>query len=287
MIYRDSVCLLTGCASGIGRHMANVLHARGAKLMLTDLDIERLDAQVAEARWKPEQVQTRRLDVRDPAAWETVVAETVDTFGGLDLCLNIAGVTTGRFIRDADPKLIDFIMDINAKGMMYGTHFAARHMAEQGSGVIVNIASAAGLIPVPGMSLYSASKFAIRGFSMACAFELEKHGVHVSCVCPDAVATPMLDAESFEPESMLSFGGNKILTVEEVERAIIDDAIGKRKKEVILPYSMNFLARFCTAFPSVMGKITPYFEKKAQQKQERFRQQAEARGAKYPGGPKV
>jgi len=286
MSLQGRVCLLTGCASGIGRHMANVLHVQGAKLLLTDVDIERLNAQVLAAGWKQDQVMTRQLDVRDPAAWEGAVDATVAAFGQLDICMNIAGVTTGKYIHEAAPKMIDWIMDINAKGMMYGTHYAAKHMVPRGEGIIINVCSAAGLIPVPGMSLYSASKFAVRGFSLACAMELEKHGVHVSCVCPDAVATPMLDAEAFEPESMLSFGGNTILTVEEVERAIMDQAIAARKIEVLLPYSMNFLARATTAMPVLAGKLMPLFEKKAREKQRRFREMARARGAKPPGsGP--
>jgi len=286
MSLQGKVCLLTGCASGIGRHMANVLHAHGARLLLTDVDIERLNAQVLAAGWKPEAVLTRQLDVRNPAAWEGAVEAAVSAFGQLDICMNIAGVTTGKYIHEADPRLIDWIMDINAKGMMYGTHYAAKHMVPRGEGVIINVCSAAGLIPVPGMSLYSASKFAIRGFSLACAIELEKHGVHVSCVCPDAVATPMLDAEAFEPESMLSFGGTKILTVEEVERGIMDQAIAARKVEVLLPFSMNFLARTVTALPNLTGKLMPLFEKKARDNQRRFREMAKARGAKPThGGP--
>src|SRR5205823_4569252 len=111
-------------------------------------------------------------------------------------------------------------------------------------GHIINIASMAALAPIPGISLYSASKYAVRGFSLAAAQELRAHGVYVTVVCPDAVQTPMLDAQLAHDEAAATFSGPRLLTVEEVGRAIIGQGLARRPLEIYLPPSRGWLARF-------------------------------------------
>lgn len=268
---RDKSVLITGCASGIGRHMAGVALRAGASVMMTDVDAAGLDCTLAELGGESDRLRTRPLDVRNAAQWEAAVAETVAAFGRIDILMNVAGISHSAFIHEADMAMVERHLDINLKGVMFGTHFAAREMVRQKSGHIINIASLAGLCPVPGMSLYSASKFGVRGFSLSVAEELKAHGVYVTAICPDAVATPMLDHEALEPEAALSFSGNRILTVEDIEHAIMIGALKKRKLEVIVPASMAPLARIVTAFPGLAMPLLPYFRAKGQKTQARYR----------------
>lgn len=264
-------CLLTGCASGIGRRMAQTLHDRGARLTLTDVNLESLTSQAAHAGWDRERVRLLRLDVRDPVGWESALDEAEGAFGPLDYLMNIAGVSMGRFCHECSPKDIDHILDINAKGVIYGTCAGARRMVAAGRGHIVNIASVAGFAPVPGMSLYAASKFAVRGFSLSVAGELNERGVYLSVICPDAVDTPMLHQEALEPEASLSFSADRILTVEEVERAILR-AMEKKTVEVLLPGGApRLLFRIATAWPTQLNFLMPMFHKRGKDRQAAYR----------------
>lgn len=271
MDLREKACVLTGCGSGIGKHMMGVLHAAGARILATDVAEGPLAEAVAALGGPSERLQTHALDVRNAAQWEAAIAAAQTRFGRLDILLNIAGISHSAYIQEADPAWLERHVDINLKGVMLGTHYAAKIMVPQRAGHIVNIASLAGLCPVPGMSAYSASKFGVRGFSISVADELREHNVFVSAICPDAVATPMLEHEALEPEAALSFSGNRILTVQEVERAILHGALTRRKQEVILPSSMAGLARLVTAWPSLMMPLLPVFRARGQKNQARYR----------------
>ena len=269
-------CFLTGCASGIGKHMAGVLYARGAHLFLTDLNLEALTSQVAQAGWDRSRVHLYRLDVRDAIQWDHAMNDATAKLGGLDYMFNIAGVSMGRYAHECTPKDIDFVIDINTKGTLYGTSAAARRMVAAGSGHIINIASLAGLAPTPGMSLYCASKFAVRGYCMAILSELKPHNVAVSCICPDAVETPMLHQEALEPEAAISFSCDRILTVQDVERAILT-AMEKKTAEILIPGgSPKLLFRFITAWPVQAMRLLPLFQRKAERQQQAYKAKREA-----------
>src|SRR5213079_2909142 len=97
------------------------------------------------------------------------------------------------------------------KGVMLGTNAAIRAMIPRGSGHVVNIASIAGLVPVPGLAIYSASKHAARAYSIAVAQEVRPHGVYVTAVCPTVVATPMMDMQVDREEAAYTFSGGRPL----------------------------------------------------------------------------
>src|SRR5690606_20076022 len=128
-------------------------------------------------------------------ARQVLLGEIIASHGSLDLLLNVAGVLRPGHVHVLSAGEIDLHLDVNAKGVMYGTQAAAREMVRHGGGQIINIASMAALAPIPGIALYSASKFAVRAFSLAVAYELAPHNVRVSVICPDAVSTPMLDLQ--------------------------------------------------------------------------------------------
>lgn len=263
---------LTGCASGIGRHLAGVLVAQGHTVFATDLDEPALRAH-ADA-WPADRVHVRHLDVRDDAAWARTFAEAVRTMGAVDVLINIAGYLLPGFVGDFDAAAVHRHLDVNTKGVIFGTHTAARHMLERGRGHIINIASLAALAPVPGISLYSASKYAVRAFSLAAAQELRPRGVDVTVLCPDAVQTPMLDMQVGYREAALTFSGSRFLTVEDVADTIIRKILPRRPLEVHLPRSRALLARLADLFPRTGLWLRPLLDRKG-----RARQRAMQHGA--------
>jgi 3-oxoacyl-[acyl-carrier protein] reductase len=194
--------------------------------------------------------------VRDVAGWERVVHDCATHFGSLDVMLNIAGYLKPGFIHETAPDEIDRQIDVNVKGVMYATRVGAAQMLRQGHGHIVNIASIAGITHVPGMSVYCASKHAVRGFTLSVAHELRHGGVDVSVVCPDAVETPMLHKQTGFKEASMTFAGGRGLRLEEVEKVLLR-VLEDRPMEVVIPVPRSgraVLARIANAFPA-LGKL--------------------------------
>ena len=265
------VYLVTGCASGIGRHVATQLAKRGARAYLTDKNFGALREVAWQEGWDAERLKVRGLEVTDADAWEEVVREVTETFGRLDVLLNIAGVLRPGYLHEASPSEVDFHLDINTKGTIYGTLHAARVMTRQGAGHIVNVASLAGVIPTPGNALYCASKFAVRGFSVAAAAELREHGVYVSVICPDAVKTPMLDLQKTRREAALTFTG-RALEVEEVSAALFR-ALERRPVEVLVPASRGLQFKLLGLAPGLVRRLHPTFRKQGLGAQARLKEQ--------------
>ncbi|MEO1370570.1 MAG: SDR family NAD(P)-dependent oxidoreductase, partial [Acidobacteriota bacterium] len=214
------------------------------------------------------------LDVRDPDAWGEAVASASAAFGGLDVVMNVAGVLRPGAIASSSPDDVDLHVDVNLKGVIHGTRAAARHMAEQGHGHIINIASLASMAPVPGLGLYVASKYGVRGFSMAAAQELRPRGVWVSCVCPDAVRTPMLDLQVDYPEAAITFTAPRFLTPADVSDLVLGPVLRRRPVVASLPKRRAFLARLADLFPAVASRLAAALTKKGLEVQERERRAA-------------
>jgi len=243
--------VITGAASGIGWCLADVLVARGERVVATDIDLTAL-AEHAEANaWPAERTLVRQLDVRDPKAWAQVLAEAVDTFGNLDVLINNAGYVQPAMFQELDPDQVHRHIDVNTKGVIFGTQAAARVMVPQGRGHIINVGSFAALAPIPGIAVYTGSKYAVRGFSLAVAHELRPFGVYVSVFSPESVQTPMLDREKQYDEGAIVFAAPRLLTVDEVAGVILDRVLGRRRRplEVYQPRHRGILLRLADLFP--------------------------------------
>jgi len=182
---------------------------------------------------------------------------------------------------DQTPAQVDLQIDVNTKGTVYGTQAAARQMIKQRAGHIINFASLAGLSPVPGVALYSASKFAVRGFSLAADHELRSQGVAVTVICPDAVQTPMLDAQKDQATAALTFSGDKILSVQDIEKLIVQDILIRKPREVSLPRSRGWLAKMAGVLPNLAARIAPLMIRRGQVRQAQARRTS---GTKSSGG---
>lgn len=244
----EPVTIITGAASGIGRQLALDLLARGGRrLVLCDRDEGGLELGFGgtAAAW-------RRLDVTRLDEWRALIDGVVAEHGRLDALCNIAGVIVPGWIHEVEAAAIDHTIDVNVKGVLYGTKLAAEQMVRQGAGHIVNMASLAGIALTPGNSLYCASKHAVRGFSLALAAELRERGVRVSCVCPGLVDTHMLEVQIDRPEAALTFVTGRPLRAEEVS-ALLQRVLERRPMEVCVPSPA--LAKLSNVFPGLGARI--------------------------------
>jgi NAD(P)-dependent dehydrogenase (short-subunit alcohol dehydrogenase family) len=179
---------VTGGASGIGLAVARLALQRGAKVCVVDRDA---DALMRAARELGSEAQVIACDVADAARVKEAVALAAARLGRLDAVVNAAGVdhlTPLERIADEDWART---LAVNLTGPMLVCRAAVPHLRRAGGGTIVNIASAAGLVPLPGRSAYCASKAGVIMFGKALAMELAADGIRVNAVCPGAVDTPL------------------------------------------------------------------------------------------------
>jgi NAD(P)-dependent dehydrogenase (short-subunit alcohol dehydrogenase family) len=188
------VAIVTGGASGIGRALSAALVARGDRVVLADLDgaaaedvAERLRA------GGPGTATAAAVDVRDAGAVTALVTGTAERHGRLDLLFNNAGLGIGGPTEELSPAHWDRTLDVNLRGVLHGVQAAYPLMLRQGHGHIVNTASLAGLLPMPGSAPYATTKWAVVGLSLSLRAEGAARGVRVSVVCPGGVDTPILD----------------------------------------------------------------------------------------------
>src|SRR6478735_9056326 len=174
--------LVTGGASGLGLALVRAFVARGDDVLATDLQADRPDALPEAAAYLP-------LDVRSDNAWGAALAHVRETWGGLDLLVNNAGVAAGGRIDVATMDEWHWIVDINLLGVVRGCRTFTPLLKEQGSGHIVNTASLAGLVHAPGMAAYNTVKAGVVALSETLSHELAPHGIDVSVVCPSFFRT--------------------------------------------------------------------------------------------------
>ena len=185
--------IVTGGATGIGLAIAGALARAGARVAIADLNEQ--GAREAAARLGGGAIGLG-IDVRDRASVERAFAAALDALGGCEILCANAGVSTMNLVVDLSDEEWDFNFDVNARGVFLTNQVAARHFLKTGTkGVIVNTASLAAKWGAPWLAHYSASKFAVMGFTQGLARELAPHGIRVNCVCPGFVKTGMQSRE--------------------------------------------------------------------------------------------
>ncbi|MCO6480360.1 MAG: SDR family NAD(P)-dependent oxidoreductase [Phaeodactylibacter sp.] len=189
MKLKDDVALITGAGSGIGRAIAHSLARRGCHLALVDIKAEGLAETAEEARRSGVTVSTHILDVSDKEAIKALPEKVLGVHGDIGLLVNNAGIAAGGTFRQLSEEAFDRVMEVNFHAVVRLTRAFLPHLLERPPARIVNISSLFGLISPPEQTAYSASKFAVRGFSNALRFELEHTGVGVTVVHPGGVNT--------------------------------------------------------------------------------------------------
>ncbi len=188
---RGGVAVITGAASGIGAALAVDLARRGMHLALVDLDAAGLEATAAQARTAGVTVSTHAMDVADHAAVAALPAAVLAAHAHVTVLVNNAGVALGGLFEQVDAEDFDWLMDINFGATVRLTRAFLPLLAREGAAQLVNVSSIFGIIAPPAQTAYSASKFAVRGFSESLRHELEMAGspVGVTIVHPGGVRT--------------------------------------------------------------------------------------------------
>jgi NAD(P)-dependent dehydrogenase (short-subunit alcohol dehydrogenase family) len=246
-----AVAVVTGAARGLGLAIAKALHHRGYTVHLTDVDGDAVAAAAAAAGgW------SSRLDVRDERACAAVASEAATRPGGLALWVNNAGVlvTGPSWTHDAATRRR--VLEVNALGAMNGTMAALAVMRPARRGHVVNIVSLAGLVAAPGETVYAASKHALIAFSLGTLAELRAAGerdVHISCVCPDGIWTPMLSDRLTDDGAAVSFTG-RLLRPERVAARVA--RLAERPRPVVaVPRWRGVQVRLLDAFPATAMRL--------------------------------
>ncbi|SFE30165.1 SDR family NAD(P)-dependent oxidoreductase [Paracidovorax wautersii] len=190
--------VVTGGARGIGKGIVLELARAGADVLIADLLEDAMQSTAAEVRALGRRALTRRVDVTDAAQVQAMVDQAVSELGGLDILVNCAGVISIHPVAELSERDWDFVMDVNAKGTFLGCRAALGPMRARRSGRIINVASIAGKEGFPNLAHYSASKFAVVGFTNALAKEVAQEGITVNAICPGIVRTYMWDRLSDE-----------------------------------------------------------------------------------------
>ena len=256
---KNKVVIITGAAGGIGSATARRFGRDGAVLVLADIRKDCLDA--LEKTLKEEGIEAQGIvhDVTDPESWRAMVEKVLERRGRIDILVNNAGVVHPGAAETVPLAKIQQQVSVNFMGNIHGCRAVLPVMRKQGSGKIVNVASLGGIVPMPGEAVYSATKAAIRGYSLSLGAELKGTGIGVTVVCPDSVETDQLRYELQHDEAVLSFIG-EAMKPEKVAAAILKAAKGK-KPERLVPSGMGVLARTLMAFPRIYFLAVPALKK--------------------------
>ena len=247
-----SSCVVTGGARGIGRGIAELMVARGHHVLVSDVDgaaaVETADLIGAAAGM--------HLDVRDPDGHREAAA-VASELGVLTAWFNNAGVGDDGALADLSEEQVRRLVEVNLLGTSWGTRAALAAFGPAG-GDVVNIASLAGLGPVPGYSMYAATKAAVVSLSASVNAEAPR-GVRVYALCPDGADTARLAAQ--DPDglgSQLTSSGGRILSAEEVAQAAVS-LVGSRRVVRALPTWRGGVVRGSALAPGVMQHAAGLF----------------------------
>lgn len=192
--FTNKVAIVTGSANGIGKATVHRLLEEGAWVVAADRDesgLQQLQSEIENTSYA-QHLTTRVVDVTDPQAVSSLVEQTVNQHGKLDVMCNNAGVVCNRFpVQEQGLEDWQKVWQVNVMGTVHGTQAAAKVMIAQQSGAIVNTASIAGIRSGAGGNAYSASKAAVISLTQTTACDLGKYQIRVNAVCPGLVETNM------------------------------------------------------------------------------------------------
>lgn len=260
--FTGKTVLITGASAGVGAAAARAFAAEGAEVVLAARSADKLNALAGELG-----ALAVAVDVSDPGQCRTLIEKTVEARGGIDVLVNNAGCNhRGPVDTVADGDLAQ-IIDTNLRAPILLTRLALPHL-RAGGGAVVNVASIAGQIPLPGEATYSASKFGLRAFTHALAEELRGSGVTASAVSPGPIATGFI-LEDLDEVPNLVFS-QPMSTAEQVAALILDCAADGRVERSI-PRSSHVLATLGYLWPAMSRLTRPLMERKGRREKAKYR----------------
>lgn len=256
MRFKDKVVVVTGASSGIGRQAGMDFAKRGAKIAL----VARSREKVTEIAGSIKQAyDTEALpilcDVSDKKQVLEMSSYVLGTFSHVDILVNNAGFAVFGSVADLTVEEMEQQMATNFLGTVYCTKAFLPSMMSRRSGHIVNVASVAGSIGIPGIATYCASKFAMLGFSQGLHHELKGSGVGVTVVSPITVKTNFFDHPSFKKHIPTYTPAG--LSAERVSKAVLR-AANSRRLEIIVPFYVRGAVWFTQTFPYIINPILGY-----------------------------
>ncbi len=188
---QDKVAIITGAASGVGAEDARLLAAEGARVVLTDINVQAGAALAAELG---ERALFIAHDIADENQWQQVIATTEQHFGGLDVLVNNAAILRAGNLADTDLAQWQMIQSTNAQGYFLGCKYALGAMQRRGGGSIINMSSLAAVMGMSAFLAYSAAKGAVSAMTRSIAAYCKQQELPIRCnaVCPDGIRTPMI-----------------------------------------------------------------------------------------------
>jgi NAD(P)-dependent dehydrogenase (short-subunit alcohol dehydrogenase family) len=261
--------LVTGGARGLGFQLARRLALRGHAVHVTDLDGEGAARAAGELGGG---AFGSALDVRDEAACRAAAAATVERAGSLEVWVNNAGVLLTGPAWDQSAETRRLMLDVNAHGTINGTLAALEIMRGAGRGHILNVVSLAGLAAAPGETVYGASKHAAIAFSLGTLADLRLEGVkgiHISCLCPDGIWTPMLHDKLDDRQAAASFTGVLLLPERVAERAM--SLLDRPRPVLTIPRWRGAFLRLGDVWPRFAVAMTPAVLASGRLQQRRFK----------------
>ena len=227
---KGKVALITGSSSGIGWASAIALAEEGANLVLTARRKERLTDLEAAVRKIGGQAVSVVGDAREEETALKAVEASISTYGALDILINNVGIGYYKNIVDTDPAEYDEMMDTNVRSTFLFTRYAVPLMIERGSGIILMIASMAGIYGFAGQAVYCATKFAEVGFAQSLDKELRPHGIKVGLICPGGTKTEFALGKGRTKKSTDESG---MLQPEDVAKAVLLACTQSPKSRII------------------------------------------------------
>jgi len=240
--------VVTGASMGIGESLARAFVQEDCKVVLSSRDLGRLEAARARVGSAGRTVAIA-CDVRNREEIDRLLSLTLHNFGHVDIWINNAGFGLLDSVAAMDMRACHDLFDTNLFGAIECMQAVIPVMKRQGGGMIINISSVAGHIPLPYSTAYSATKFALNAISKGARMELRRSGVHVMTVCPGTIATNFPD-NAVKGKEGRSIGGPKRrgISAERVAAAVVN-ACRPEKREVIVPWQHHISVKFYQLFP--------------------------------------
>ena len=256
--FKNKVVAITGGSEGIGKALVDALIPLGAKIATCGRNQDKLyNLQV---QYSNHMLHTIVADVSRYEDCKNFINSTIETFGGIDILINNAGISMRSLMKDAEVDVIRKVMDINFFGTVYCTKLALNSIIER-KGIILGVSSIAGYRGLPGRSGYSASKFAVNGWLESIRTELLDTGVNVMWVCPGFTRSNIrhaaLNSKGYaQGESPLN--DRDLMSSQDCAAHIIK-VMQKRKRTLILSFSGNLTVLMNKLFPSITDKLVKKF----------------------------
>ncbi len=264
----NSIVVLTGAASGIGRALAVRLASEGVNgLAIADVDPDGLNETARLIATRSARVTKHVVNVADPGQMRRFVVEVVAAHGGATHLINNAGVSLFGTVEEVSIEDIEWLMGVNFWGTVYGVKLFLPILREHAASHIVNVSSVFGIIAPPGNAAYCASKFAVRGFTEALRHELADTGITVSCVHPGGVATNIArggrlgaHADGSVKDEFVKLHTRLSRTTPEAAAATILRGIKRRSKRILIGADARLIDLIQRAAPvGYMNAINPLF----------------------------